>query len=686
MHLPAILRSALLLAGLFLACLISAAPPPVLVTVQPDRRHQVIDGFGCSISGWFAPSQAWFRDPAFARYAALELGQSVFRLQMWGGTLPDEIADWRDITFDKFDWDGGGTPRGRLNRDWARMMVDANPEVKIIGAVWSPPGWMKVSGQRRGTKAGFISDAARTHDRDNRLRPDRFEHFAKWVVEFARAMEAQGTPFHAISLQNEPLFTQPYESVLYTPEEYARLVRVTGEMFEREGVRKPLFYGPEDMTLATADSDRHRPYVEALMAPGVERHFDAFATHGYSDGIQGDSRFNVIGYWHAIKARGRPYWITEGASGSHEWPGPVTGGIASQLHVALTQANVSLFTGWQLTASEDAPELWFMVDAKPTKKTHATMQFWRHVRPGSVRVEVANDTPADLLVSAFVHDARGEAVSVLINTGAEPRDVLLNWGRGAPTGWRAWQTSATQDHAPVEVAGVRGMVRLTLPAQSVSTVVADWDRARADPRVDARWERDIQAIERREAEAPVPANGILFAGSSSILLWKTLAADFPGQPVYQRGFGGSRVSDLLGYFDRVIKAGHPRQVVIYSGTNDLSSGRSAEHVLGDIDELCRRMKEALPGARIAFIGAAANPRRWSARAEHLRFNAMLRHYCQREGHDFIDVWGPMLGDDGLPSRDYYQDDQLHMNAAGYALWRDIVGPYLQPVAARSSGR
>ncbi|MCF3648930.1 SGNH/GDSL hydrolase family protein [Synoicihabitans lomoniglobus] len=196
-----------------------------------------------------------------------------------------------------------------------------------------------------------------------------------------------------------------------------------------------------------------------------------------------------------------------------------------------------------------------------------------------------------------------------------------------------------------------------------------------EPR-NAKWEQEISAIEQREAETPPPANGIVFTGSSSIRLWKTLAEDFPHHPVVNRGFGGSQISDLIGYFDRVVVPTHPRQVVVYSGTNDISGGESAEQVLADWATLCGMIEVALPGTKIALIAAAPNPARWSQRAEQSRFNALAAAYCARNGYDFIDVWTPMLGADGTPSRDIYVDDKLHMNAAGYVMWRAIVAPYL----------
>ena len=45
---------------------------------------------------------------------------------------------------------------------------------------------------------------------------------------------------------------------------------------------------------------------------------------------------------------------------------------------------------------------------------------------------------------------------------------------------------------------------------------------------------------------------MLFVGSSSIRFWETLARDFKGTAVINRGFGGSRIADVTRYADRVV--------------------------------------------------------------------------------------------------------------------------------------
>jgi len=197
----------------------------------------------------------------------------------------------------------------------------------------------------------------------------------------------------------------------------------------------------------------------------------------------------------------------------------------------------------------------------------------------------------------------------------------------------------------------------------------------AEP-ADPKWDKPIAEIEASEQAIGAPPGAIVFTGSSSIKRWDSLAKDFPEHLVLNRGFGGSQLSDLIAYFDRVAVPGNPKQMVIYAGTNDLNAGESPEHVLGDLATLAGMMRVALPDTKVAFISAAPNPKRWEQREAQEQFNRWMAAYCERYGYDYIDVWTPMMGADGMPSRDIYVADQLHMNAAGYVIWKAVVGPYL----------
>jgi len=43
---------------------------------------------------------------------------------------------------------------------------------------------------------------------------------------------------------------------------------------------------------------------------------------------------------------------------------------------------------------------------------------------------------------------------------------------------------------------------------------------------------------------------------------------------------------------------------------------------------------------------------------------------------FVNVYDAMLTKDGKPMPDIFKEDNLHMNAKGYAIWKKILQPYL----------
>jgi len=192
----------------------------------------------------------------------------------------------------------------------------------------------------------------------------------------------------------------------------------------------------------------------------------------------------------------------------------------------------------------------------------------------------------------------------------------------------------------------------------------------------SRWEKDIAAFEASDRTNAPPKGGIVFVGSSSIRLWKTLAADFPGHKVLNRGFGGSQLADSVHYADRIILPYQPRQVVIYAGGNDLNAKKSPALVFGDFVALTTKIRAALPQTRIAYIAIAGNPKRWAQVEQVRKANSLIENYCRRHGMDFINTFPLMLGPDGLPKPNIFVEDQLHMNERGYAIWREAVRPYL----------
>ncbi len=95
----------------------------------------------------------------------------------------------------------------------------------------------------------------------NKLRRDRYLHFAKFLVEWSRYLESVGISLYALSPTNEPRFSHWFESCVYTPDEYAELLDVIAWMFANQGEAPVQLFGPEHMTW---DSNGNQRYLEAL--------------------------------------------------------------------------------------------------------------------------------------------------------------------------------------------------------------------------------------------------------------------------------------------------------------------------------------------------------------------------------------------------------------------------------------
>lgn len=194
----------------------------------------------------------------------------------------------------------------------------------------------------------------------------------------------------------------------------------------------------------------------------------------------------------------------------------------------------------------------------------------------------------------------------------------------------------------------------------------------AEPRDPKRWEPDIQAFEKQDREHPPQSGGVLFVGSSSIVRWK-LDESFPELGALNRGFGGSEVADSVYYADRIILPYRPRIVVFYAGDNDIANGVSAEQVAANFAKLAEKIHTALPETRILFLAIKPSRSRWKLVEVQREANRLIAEQAMGSDYlEFVDVATPLLGDDGLPRRELFEDDELHINAAGYRIWNELL--------------
>lgn len=200
--------------------------------------------------------------------------------------------------------------------------------------------------------------------------------------------------------------------------------------------------------------------------------------------------------------------------------------------------------------------------------------------------------------------------------------------------------------------------------------------AQALPPPPQSWQADIDRLVADDSAHPPPQHGVLFVGSSSIRMW-TLAADFPGVPVINRGFGGSAIADSTYYANRIVIPYHPRLIVMYAGDNDIAEGRTPQQVLADFKAFITRVRRELPDVAIVYISIKPSIARFATWPQMRRANRMIAGWARTQHRvSFVDVSASMLGTDGKPRAALLRPDGLHMTPAGYGIWVRALKPVL----------
>ena len=204
----------------------------------------------------------------------------------------------------------------------------------------------------------------------------------------------------------------------------------------------------------------------------------------------------------------------------------------------------------------------------------------------------------------------------------------------------------------------------------------------ADP-APFRYETDIAAFTTWDRKNSTPDDAVLFVGSSSIRFWPT-ALYFPNRKVVNRGFGGAQISDVNHFVQETVLSHDPGVVVFYAGDNDVWVGKREAQILDDFVEFVSAVQAESTSTPIVFVSIKPSPSRWSVWAEMQTTNQTIRSLV--DGDPFLhyaDVATPMIGNDGLPIRELFTEDGLHLNAEGYGVWTDIVETVLAAIGDSS---
>ena len=192
-----------------------------------------------------------------------------------------------------------------------------------------------------------------------------------------------------------------------------------------------------------------------------------------------------------------------------------------------------------------------------------------------------------------------------------------------------------------------------------------------------QWEETIRAFEQWDSKNTFPSNAVLFVGSSSIRLWPTREC-FQEFSVINRGFGGSQISDVNYYADRIVLFYKPKVIVFYAGDNDVAAGKSAKRVFDDYIKFVSLVRRKLPKTRIIFISIKPSGSRWSLWDVMNEANAMIKNFSMKDDFLFyFDGATPLLDRNDKPNQELFLKDQLHLNSKGYEVWTKLLKPVIE---------
>jgi lysophospholipase L1-like esterase len=189
---------------------------------------------------------------------------------------------------------------------------------------------------------------------------------------------------------------------------------------------------------------------------------------------------------------------------------------------------------------------------------------------------------------------------------------------------------------------------------------------------------EIKNFEKQDSISMPPFGQILLVGSSTFRFWVTSKEDLAGYPTINRGFGGSQMSDVNYYFDRIVSKYQPKMILVYEGDNDLTAGESPEMVFEDFKIFAEKVKLQLPNSKVGYCSIRPSIARTNLKDKQIQANQLIKDFCKKnKGFYFIDFYKEYFLPNGNLMPDVFVADKLHLNKQGYIIWAKTTRKFLK---------
>ena len=298
-------------------------------------------------------------------------------------------------------------------------MAAAGGRLKLYVTPWSPPAWMKDNG-----------DVAH----GGHLKREYDQTWADFFVKFIKTYEADGMPIWGLSVQNEPMAKQSWESCIYTAEEERDFIRdYLGPTLQKAGMG--------EKKLIAWDHNRDLIYQRAstiLEDPGAAKYVWGIGFHWYETWTGGPMLFDNVRLT-AAAFPGKNLIFTEGCKEKFEFDSLASWSLGEKYGYSMINdfnAGAVGWTDWNILLDEKggpnhvgnfcfAP---VHLDTRNGRLIYTNAYYYighfsKFVRPEARRIAVSSNR-VTLQTTAFVNKD-GSIVVIIMNTTDQPMSYQL---------------------------------------------------------------------------------------------------------------------------------------------------------------------------------------------------------------------------------------------------------------------
>lgn len=154
---------------------------------------------------------------------------------------------------------------------------------------------------------------------------------------------------------------------------------------------------------------------------------------------------------------------------------------------------------------------------------------------------------------------------------------------------------------------------------------------------------------------------------------------------YNRGIGGDSTQGVINRLQVSVFDLAPKAVVLLIGTNDVNGGIEEREILNNYETIISKIYEVLPSVKLYCVSiipqnddleSYSSINVTNTTAKILAINPKIQSLATSRGATYINLF-PLLADENNRLIKTYSDDGIHLNANGFAVWTNLLKPYLE---------